>query len=121
METPEVKPRLLMLVVVGVLLLGGRLYFEVIPLGASVLPFYYASERGSDLLSPGGHEFQVYFNDAGAAHSGNYWTWVVERRIWGRVVVVGGYLNADVRYGSSPVPVKWVDDKPQIEFERGRR
>lgn len=115
------RPRTLILVGVGVLALAARLYLEVIPFGASVLPFYCASEVGPELRSPNGRVLQVYFNDAGGAHSGNYWTWVVERRFWGRVVVAEGYLGADVRYDASPVPVEWEREEPKVKFESGRR
>ena len=82
------------------------------PWGASVGPFVLASDSGPTLRSPDGRRtLQVYFNDAGAMHSGNHWTWVVED-LWlaGPRVVSEGYLGPAIRRGEEPVPLAWAND-----------
>src|SRR5262245_23140597 len=87
-----------------------RTYFTYIPRGARFLPWVLASVDGPVLRSPDGQRrIEVYFNDAGAAHRGNHWTWIVEDSwLLGRRVVAQGYLGPDVRFGEAPVPIKWV-------------
>jgi hypothetical protein len=91
------------------LLVIGRLYGAWIPWGASIQPFLLASVEGPVLSSPDGNRhIEVYFNDAGAAHSGNHWTWLTES-YWlvGRVVVSEGYLGAGEAIDGGEIPVAW--------------
>jgi hypothetical protein len=49
----------------------------------------------------------VYFNDAGAMHSGYFWTWVVR----GNRVIAEGYSDTEVCIGAVPFPLEWIDDR----------
>src|SRR5438128_1009446 len=80
------------------LLISLRAYFEHVPRGAQFEPFYFYSVPGPPVSLPNGKTLQVYFNDAGAMHSGNHWTWVVASDwITGRRVVAQGYVSPYVR------------------------
>jgi hypothetical protein len=86
---------------------------QVVPAGAPLVPYACASVDGPVLTSPDGRlALRVVFNDAGAAHSGNHWTWVV-RDDWltGKRVVAAGYTSWDVRDGTVPFPARWVDER----------
>jgi len=96
-----------------------RAYFAVIPRGASFQPWMFARVDGPELTSPDGRRVvRVYFNDAGAMHSGNHWTWVVEDSWWsGRKVVAQGYLGSNVAIGGAPVPLEWgPGDVARVKF-----
>jgi hypothetical protein len=59
--------------------LAVRAYFAVVPRGASLQAWTLARVDGPELKSPDGRRVvRAYFNDAGAMHSGNHWTWIVE-------------------------------------------
>jgi len=97
---------------VGAVIVGAaalRAYFAVIPRGASFQPWVLARVDGPELTSPDGRRVvRAYFNDAGAMHSGNHWTWVVEDCWWsGRHVVAQGYLGSDVAVSGAPFPIEW--------------
>jgi hypothetical protein len=78
-----------------------------------------ASFKGPLLKSPDGRRtIRVYFNDAGAMHTGPYhWTYFVEDSwLWGRQVISEGYTNpeATVRGGDRvTLPIEWT---PQNEI-----
>lgn len=86
-----------------------RGYFAIVPRGASFYPWTMARVDGPTLKSPDGRRtVRVYFNDAGAMHSGNHWTWVVEDSwLWGRRVVAEGFLDPDIAVRGQPVPLEW--------------
>jgi hypothetical protein len=94
-----------------VLLVGWRILRHLVPCGASTLPFVFASVENASIRAPGGMCVMVVYNDAGAAHSGNHWTWMVtESWVWGKSVVGEGYcLPKRVMCGASPV-VGWADE-----------
>ena len=105
------------------LLIAARLYGELIPWGAPPAAFLFASVRGPVISSPDGERrLEVYFNDAGAAHSGNHWTWLVEKHwLLGEVVTLKGYLGPGVALDGDPVPLSWgPDGEFTVEF-RGSR
>lgn len=60
----------------------------------------------------GSHTLYLTVHDAGATHSGNFWTWVTVKD-WrhGRRLVAEGYSSYPVRYKRVPFPVEWVDEK----------
>ena len=100
-----------------------RRYFAIVPRGASFHPWTRARVDGPTLRSPDGRRtVRVYFNDAGAMHSGNHWTWVVEDSLlWGRRVVSEGYLGADVAVSGDPVPLEWgPGNEVRVRFLPGR-
>jgi hypothetical protein len=100
-----------------------RVYFAIVPRGASFQPWTMARVDGPTLKSPDGQRtVRVYFNDAGAMHSGNHWTWVVEDSwLWGRAVVSVGYLGPDVAVSGEPVPLEWgPHNEVRVRFLPGR-
>jgi hypothetical protein len=100
-----------------------RVYFGFIPRGASLEPWLLGRVNGPELRSPDGQRsVRVYFNDAGAMHRGNHWTWVIETRWWcGRRVVAAGYLGPDVAVEKGPVPLEWgPKDEIRVRFLPGR-
>ena len=65
-------------VIATTLAVSGRVYRQVVPIGADFFPFWIASDGGPTLASPDRQRIvRVVFNDAGGAHSGNHWTWLV--------------------------------------------
>lgn len=78
-------------------LVAFRLYTEVVPLGASPIPWLIARVDGPTLRSPTVTVIAISYNDAGAMHSGDHWCWIV-RRHWllGRRVIASGYVGPDV-------------------------
>jgi hypothetical protein len=100
-----------------------RGYFAIIPRGASFYPWTMARVDGPTLNSPDGRRtVRVYFNDAGAMHSGNHWTWIVEDSwLWGRRVVAEGYVGPDVAVSGKPVPLEWGPrNEVRVRFLPGR-
>jgi len=79
---------------------------RIVPIGASPIPFIFASGKGMDINSDSGINYSVYFNDAGAAHSGNHWTWIVRDRYLFRTVEFSGFSDPGVRYSDLPVVQK---------------
>lgn len=117
MKLPR-RNRVLLLVTAGVLGLT-ILFFRTFPIGVSYLPYAIASiDKGHSIP---GRSWEVVYNDAGAAHSGNFWTWVIADRIFYRVVVAEGYSNADVYYEQSPFPARQMPHGLEIGFAKGRR
>jgi hypothetical protein len=96
-----------------------RLYHQFVPWGAPFFPWKFGRVDGPELKSPDGRRtVRVYFNDGGAAHSGNHWTWVVEES-WsaGRRVVAEGYLGPEVAVRGGPVPIEWgPENQVNIQF-----
>ena len=86
-----------------------RAYHQVIPWGAP-FPAYLFSTRGPVLESPDGSvRLQVAFNDAGAAHSGHHWTWIVQDSwLLGPRVVAEGYCDARFAVDREPFPTVWT-------------
>ena len=109
-------------VVVLVLLLAGwRVFRQFVPGGASFWPYVLASYESGRFSSPHGTTtVTVFLNDAGAAHSGSYWTWiVVDHWLTGKRVVGQGYSLDD--FSESPPKIKWVDEYSfTIPFAQGR-
>jgi hypothetical protein len=100
---------------------GCRCY---LPSGASPLPWTLGRVDGPTLTSPDGAiRINIYFNDAGAAHSGNHWTWLVtDSLLIGRRVVAEGYTTSDVAVKGAPLPHQWVDARTlKVSFVAGRR
>lgn len=110
-------------VVIAVLAVAIRLYFEFIPRGVEFYPWTLARVDGPKLTSPNGKRVvRVYFNDAGAMHRGNHWTWVVEHSwLTGNRVICGGFLDPDVASGRVPMPLVWdTNDEVHVQFLPGR-
>src|SRR4051794_39167073 len=108
--------RLVLVVALPVLsILGWRGYPHFRPAGATwvppVLGLTYGSVDGGVLRSANGRPVTVVFHDLGAAHSGNYWTWVVtDHWLAGKRVVAEGYSSPEVRDGRVPFPLRWNAD-----------
>ena len=92
------------------------IYYAVIwhdiPSGVHNPTAWRSGEDGQALRSPDGSwTLRVRFNDGGAMHSGNFWTWVVAKDRWGREQVVAErYSPPQVRYGDQPLPARWIDN-----------
>jgi hypothetical protein len=100
----------------AVLPVGWRFYRHFIPSGTSFSPYWSFLDpivEGPRLVSPEGRRvIRVMFNDAGAAHSGNHWTWlIVDDWIAGKRVIAEGYSRPDVRYGKAGFPSRWLDER----------
>jgi hypothetical protein len=78
------------------------------PLWVSIV----TEDVGSVLSPKGTSKLYIIFHDAGAVHSGNFWTWItVKDWLHGRKLVAEGYSSYPVRYQRAPFPVEWVDEK----------
>jgi len=110
------------LIAVGVLIVGILGVRQLIPTGLGgcghVVPFLFFSEKRGEFESPGGEiTLVVYTNDAGAAHSGNFPTWVVREHWYGDEVVAKGYLGES----RGPVPLTWTTPRSaRIVFVKAR-
>ena len=92
---------------------------EYIPRGASVLGWLVARVEGGEICRPDGSErLRVTFMDAGAAHSGNHWTYVSRYSpIGGWSVVVEGFVLPQTAHGGVPLVVDWSDpDAVRVKF-----
>ncbi len=107
--------------IVGAFAVGARIYYQLVPRGVEFTPFTEYSRQLSSVTSPNGKTYEVFVNDAGAAHSGNYWTWVIDNNwLTGRYVVTEGYITSEYSTGDSKLTVEWDGDIPDILFEKGR-
>jgi hypothetical protein len=103
-----------------------RAYRHYIPSGTDFYPYWAwldPIQEGPRLASPDGRRvIQVMFNDAGAAHSGNHWTWlIVDGWLTGKRVIAEGYSSPDVRRGDPPFPSRWLDGRTlSVEFLASR-
>ena len=98
-----------------------RIYHAFVPRGASPMPYLLASVDGGTIESPNGRTYEIWFNDAGAAHSGAHWTWIVAAHpAYGKRVVAEGYLGSEYAVEKQPVPLSWDKDIPVIEFQTSR-
>jgi len=102
-------------------LVGWRVFRHVIPAGASFFPYTLASvEKG--VYEPPSMQTSVtiVYNDAGAAHSGNHWTWLItDHWLTGKRVVFDGYTKASII--DEPLEISWLDDHTlQMPFAKGR-
>ena len=96
---------------------------EYIPRGAAPIPWLMARVDGGEVCSPDGLErLRVSFNDAGAMHSGNHWTWVSKYSpIGGWSVVVEGYVGPGMAVSGAPLVLDWSDpDTVCVKFVDGR-
>lgn len=119
MDKTKKKKRIRAICLLGIaVIVPLRIYPEFVPWGASILPYTLARDRGPTLSSPSGaRTVHVYFNDAGAMHSGNHMTWVVEDHLlFGPTVVAKGMLNWSIRNGDEPVPLECDEhEKPILQ------
>jgi hypothetical protein len=92
-------------------LLGWRAYRAVVPSGAGFTPYAcYSVVKGVYSSPRGRHHLRVVYNDAGAMHSGNHWTWLVtDHWFTGKRVVAQGYRSAPEIW-AEPFEINWVDD-----------
>lgn len=69
-------------------------------------------DAGSVSSPKGSSKLYITFHDAGAVHSGNFWTWItVKDWLRGRTLVAEGYSSYPVRYQRTAFPIEWVDEK----------
>ncbi|HZW07524.1 MAG TPA: hypothetical protein VFF65_10410 [Phycisphaerales bacterium] len=101
--------RAIAILVLGLLAL--RLYAEIVPLGASPLPWLLARINGPVLSSPARVAVSISYNDAGAMHSGDHWCWIVQRHwLLGNRVVASGYIGAGIAV-ENPSAWNWMDGR----------
>jgi len=68
---------------------------------------------GGVIHSPKGNtELSVTYFDAGATHSGPFWT-IISKSDWlkGRRIVAEGYSSYPVRYGRQGIPIEWANEQ----------
>lgn len=95
------------------------LWTRLVPIGAKPLPFLLATTDEGHTIPD--RPYRIYYNDAGAAHSGYFWTYLVKDYGVCRKVVVQGYSTPGVRNGEEPIPVRGHRGALEIGFARGRR
>lgn len=98
----------------AVLSVAWRVYRHYIPSGTDFYPYLHSLHpivQGPRLVSPDGRRvIQVEFNDAGAAHSGNHWTWlIVDHWLTGKRIIAEGYCRSEVEHGKVAFPSRWLD------------
>ncbi len=104
---------------VGAFLLFAR---QIVPSGLGgmkqIIPYLFFSQSRGVFVPPGGtSRVEVVTNDAGAAHSGHFPTWVVREHWYGDEVVAKGYLEES----QGPFPLKWTGPRTfTIGFVKGR-
>jgi hypothetical protein len=91
-------------------------FLRSLPIGAMCIPYCSASIDEGHTVP--GMPWKIVYNDAGGAHSGNFWTWVIEDRGLYRIVIAQGYSTADVRYGHSLLPAKIEGGAIYLGFSR---
>ena len=104
------------LVIIIALAIG---WTRLVPIGASIQPFLLASTDEGHTIAD--QPYRIIYNDAGAMHSGNFWTWIIRDYGVCRVVVREGYSSTEVRKGRVPFPVRKVGGRTEIGFAKGRR
>ncbi|HWE38761.1 MAG TPA: hypothetical protein VG406_19590 [Isosphaeraceae bacterium] len=122
----SLRRQLVVAAIVVVLAIAARWRWqrEAIPGFESGFLAFFPPVEGPTLTSPSGrHSVRVIFHDAGAAHSGNHrtklmdWDWLTGNR-----VIAEGYSTPDVEHGDVPFPLTWIDDRTfRVEFVDGRR
>ena len=86
--------------------------WQIVPSGLggirAVVPYLWFSQSRGLFTSPSStSRVEMVTNDAGAAHSGNFATWVIVRHWWGKEVVAKGYLGSS----EGDVPISWSGEK----------
>ena len=95
---------------------------HVIPSGLGgmkqIIPYlFFSVDRGRYTSPAGTLQVRVISNDAGAAHSGHFPTWVIVQHWWGKEVVAKGYLESS----RGSVPLVWLDETSfSIKFAQNR-
>jgi hypothetical protein len=90
-----------------------RVYHHFVPWHVSLIPYTLASVSGPKATSPDGRvSLSIVVNDAGAMHSGCFWTWIIDDSwFWGRYVVAEGYLRDNVAFEEQKLPLVWMTNK----------
>ncbi len=92
------------------------LWTRIVPIGASPQPFLLASVDEGHRIPD--RPYQIYYNDAGAMHSGNFWTWIVKDYGVFKVVVAEGYSTTSVRRGEVSMPIRQRKGGIQVGFTK---
>ena len=110
------------MILMAVVLLGIVGVRQLIPSGLGgmrqVVPFLFFSEKRATYTSPNNNiTVAVYSNDAGAAHSGMFPTWVIMEHWYGDEVIAKGYLSSS----RDTVPLVWTGPRTiTIRFAKDR-
>jgi hypothetical protein len=100
-------------------------YFQVVPAGLrlrSFEPYFFASRDLGTFSSPeGAHAVRIIVNDAGAAHAGNHWAWVLRAApVVGQQIVAEGYVDF-LQSKRETFPLRWVSENQiALTFRKGR-
>ena len=117
----RLRIRYLILCLAVTVCVGFRAYTAIVPLGAKPLAYLLAKVNGGTITSPNGVAYEVWFNDAGAMHSGAHWTWIVSNNaILGKLVVTEGYLGPEHAHDNKTISLEWKDDIPKVDFLASR-
>ena len=120
----QIKHLLLAMFAIALLFaISFRIYHQYVPRRTRHADlFWRCSSKGPRLVSPNGTVYAVYYNDAGAMHSGNHWVWIVGvSDFFGRYTLSEGYLKADhAQIDISPVVQRWEGEIPIIRYSKGR-
>ena len=103
----------ILFIFVAILVFSVFLYIRFIPIGASAIPFLIGRAPESIEIDKG---LTVYFNDAGAAHSGNHWCWIVKTQRGYRRVVAQGYVPEEVMMREQPLPMRQKGNVREVFF-----
>ena len=120
------KPFLLIIIISFSCIIAWRTYRYFVPSGTSkyfTIRLLGAVVTGPVLVSSDKQRvIHVEFNDAGAAHSGNHWTYlIVDDFLWGKRVIAEGYSPSSVRRSEEPFPYRWLDTRTLlVEFALSR-
>ena len=125
---PHTKPSrrttlIIVLFFVGALFAALRMFREVVPVGASPIPFLFARVEGGELRDPSGSAvFRVSFNNGGATHSGNHWCWISSySALSGWRVVLEGYVGPEHAISGEPLKIDWSTPKVmRMKFRESR-
>lgn len=107
--------------IVSALAVGVRIYYQLVPRGVEFTPFTEYSRQLPSVTAPNGKTYEAFVNDAGALHSGNYWTWIIDNHwLTGRYVATEGYLTSEYASGDTQLTVEWDGDVPKLPFKNER-
>ena len=120
----QIKYFLLLFVLIAVAITGAsRLYREFIPQGISEDKYIFVNHSvfAGHLKSPTGLKYELFYNDGGAMHSGNHWTWLIGyKAATGRFVASEGYLGRDAFELENLDALVWDGENPLIPYRDGR-
>ena len=101
------------LVVVTILgAIGLRIYRTFVPDGAEFSAYVFDCVAGPEYPAEGLRpKLNVFFEDNGDDHGGNYHTWLVKDHwLWGKKVLAQGWSTHEVFKGRQDFSLKWLSE-----------